>query len=282
MARMLTLGRRIKEEMDRTKLTLIAAGVAFYGLLALFPGIGALMAMAGLVADPAQVSDTLAVLGQVMPAAAAEIITGQAQQVAGSSGNSLGVVAAFGLVLTLYSASKGMQALIDGLNVVNDREDDRGFIRQTALKLALTFGLLIGVLLCVAVAVGVPVALSWLPLAPDTEWAVNAARWPVLLVIAGMGIALTYRVGPAGERTPWGAILPGAALACVLWLAGTAAFAAYVRMFGSYQETFGALGGVVILLMWLWVSASVLLLGGLTARLIRSRPDGNEDAGRAA
>ena len=272
MAGLIEGGKTLMAEVDRTKLPLIAAGVAFYGLLALFPGIGALMALGGLVADPAQVAETLAALGKVLPADAAEIVTTQAQQVAGSSGDDLGLVAIVGVLITIYSASKGMQALIDGLNLMNDREDDRGFVRQTLLKLGLTVGLLFGVLLCIAVAVVVPLALEWVPLARDTEWLVTAARWPVLLVIAACGIALTYRIGPAGRRMSWRAIVPGAALACVMWLAGTGAFAIYVRMFGSYQETFGALGGVVILLMWLWVSASIVLFGALIARMRRKEP----------
>lgn len=261
--------KRVWNEMGQTKLTLIAAGVAFYGLLGLFPGIGALMAIAGLVADPAQVASTLDSLGSVMPEAAEEIIVGQARDVASGPPGGLGLVAIVGLLLTIYSASKGMQALMDGLNLVNNREDDRSFVKTTVVKLGLTFGLLVGVLLCVAVAVVVPALLAFIPLARDTEILVTVARWPVLLGIAGAGIALTYRIGPSGEHTPWRWIVPGAALACILWLVGTAAFAVYVRMFGSYQETFGALGGVVILLMWLWVSATVVLLGALVSRVLR-------------
>ncbi|SPJ24007.1 YihY/virulence factor BrkB family protein [Palleronia abyssalis] len=277
MADTASVAKAVYTQMNDKKLTLIAAGVAFYGLLALFPAIGAMMAMAGLVADPAQVTETLNSLSGVMPQAAQEIIIGQAREVAGSESGGLGLVAIFGLLITLYSASKGMQALIDGMNLINERDDDRSFVKQTALKLALTLGLLLGVLLCVAVAVIVPAVLAWLPLPASTETLVTAARWPVLLVIAAAGIALTYRVGPAGQNTAWRWIVPGAALACLLWLAGTAAFAVYVRLFGSYQETFGALGGVVILLMWLWVSASVVLLGALVAKVLRER---SRSAGR--
>lgn len=258
-------------EADRKKLMLVAAGVAFYGLLGLFPGIGAMMALAGLFADPQDVAATLGTLDDVLPADAASIITGQAEQVAGSPSDGLGFVALFGLTLTLYSASKGMQALMDGLNLVNGQEETRSFVKATAVKLALTFGLLVGVLLCIGVAVVIPVALSWLPLTRDAEFAVTIARWPILLCIAAGGIALVYRVGPAGERPSWRWILPGAALACLLWLVGTGAFAVYVRMFGSYQETFGALGGVIILLMWLWVSSLIVLLGALVSKVLRER-----------
>ncbi len=263
--------KTIYVEADRKKLMLVAAGVAFYGLLGLFPGIGAMMALAGLFADPENVASTLGTLDGVLPQDAANIITGQARQVAGSSGDGLGLLAGVGLLLTLYSASKSMQALMDGLNLVHGREETRSFVKTTALKLALTFGLLIGVLLCIGVAVVIPIALNWLPLTRDAQLAVTIARWPILLCIAAAGIALVYRVAPAGESAPWRWILPGAALACLLWLLGTGAFAVYVRMFGSYQETFGALGGVVILLMWLWVSSLIVLLGALVSKVLRER-----------
>ncbi|QFU09100.1 ribonuclease BN/unknown domain fusion protein [Rhodobacteraceae bacterium THAF1] len=264
-------GKYIYNEMDEKRLMLVAAGVAFYGLLALFPAIGALMAIAGLFTDPAQVVDTLSTLDDVLPSAAADIISGQASQVAGSDSDGLGLLAGVGLLLTIYSASKGMQAIIDGLNIIYEKKDERGMVKQTLLRVGLTLGLLIGVLLCVAVAVVVPIVLGWLPLASDTEWLVSAARWPILLIIAALGIGLTYRLAPV-SHTSWSAILPGAALACVLWIIGTAAFAVYVRLFGSYQETFGALGGVVILLMWLWISALIVLLGGVVAKMRASDP----------
>ncbi len=271
--------KTIYVEADRKKLMLVAAGVAFYGLLGLFPGIGALMALAGIFVDPQDVASTLGTLDDMLPPDAASIITGQAEQVASSPGDGLGLVAIFGLTLTLYSASKGMQALMDGLNLVHGQEETRSFVKTTAVKLALTFGLLVGVLLCIGVAVVVPIALSWLPLTRDAEFAVTVARWPILLCIAAAGIALVYRVAPAGDTPSWRWILPGAALACLLWLMGTGAFAVYVRMFGSYQETFGALGGVVILLMWLWVSSLIVLLGALVSKVLRDRRQAGDDAG---
>ncbi|TDL81229.1 YihY/virulence factor BrkB family protein [Palleronia sediminis] len=279
---MLAILNEMKGEAIDKKLTLIAAGVAFYGLLALFPGIGAAMAVAGLVIEPETVTSTLDTLSGVMPQAAAEIVVGQAREVASGDSGGLGLVAVLGILVALYSASKGMQALIDGMNIVAERDDERSFVKTTALKLALTFGLIVGLLLCVAVAVAVPVALSWLPLGSSTETLVSVARWPVLLVIAALGLALTYRVGPAGRDLPWRWIVPGAALACVLWLIGTLGFAVYVRMFGSYQETFGALGGVVILLMWLWLSATIVLLGALLARVMDARDAAPEQRGERA
>lgn len=269
-------------EADRKKLMLVAAGVAFYGLLGLFPGIGAMMALAGLFADPKDVAATLGTLDDVLPAEAAGIITGQAFEVADAPGDGLGLVAVFGLTLTVYSASKGMQALMDGLNIVHGQEETRGFVKATAVKLALTFGLVAGVLVCIGVAVLIPVVLNWVPLTRDAEIAVIVARWPVLLCIAAFGIALIYRLAPAGERAPWRWILPGAALACLLWLVGTGAFALYVRMFGAYQETFGALGGVVVLLMWLWVSALIVLLGALVSNVLRERRRAEREGGLPA
>lgn len=258
-------------EMMRTRLTLIAAGVAFYGLLALFPGIGAIMAVAGMMANPGQVADTLSQLSGVLPDAAAEIIIGQAEGVAATESSGLGVMAIIGVLLTVYSASKGMQALIDGMNIINDLEESRSLVRATAVKLTLTFGLILGFVVCVAMAVAMSAVVAWLPESSRMSWVLSVIRWPILLTIGALGLTVIYRVGPSRHYTPWRWILPGAGLACLLWLTGTAGFALYVQYFGAYQETFGALGGVVILLMWLWLSAVVILFGGLVAKLLDQR-----------
>lgn len=260
-----------KAEADRMKLTLVGAGVAFFGLLALFPGIGATMAIAGILLDPAMVVEEMQNFSGVLPEAAAEIIIGQARAVSGGDDGGLGLAALIGLILALYSASKAMQGMMDGLNLVHGTSEDRGLIAATLTKLGLTLGLILGVLLCAGVAAVVPAVLSWVPLAGDTETLVMLLRWPVLLIIAACGIALTYRIAPSHDFPGWGLIVPGAALACVLWLLGSIGFAIYVRYFGSYNETFGAIGGTIILLMWMWLSACVVLLGAVVSKILERR-----------
>lgn len=262
-------------EADRMKLTLVGAGVAFFGLLALFPGIGALMAVAGMIVDPQTVVEQMSSLGSVLPQAASEIIVGQAEAVAGTDTGGLGIAAIVGLVLALYSASKAMQGLMDGLNLVYETKDNRGIVEATLTKMGLTVGLILGVLLCVAVGAVVPAVLSWLPLGGDTEMAVMLLRWPALLVIAACGLALTYRIAPSHTFPGWGMIVPGAALACVMWIIGSAGFAVYVRYFGSYNETFGAIGGTIILLVWMWLSACIVLLGAVISKILERRKTGH-------
>ncbi|SEM77370.1 membrane protein [Palleronia pelagia] len=267
------LAKGVKAEADRMKLTLVGAGVAFFGLLALFPGIGAMVAIAGLLVDPAMVVDQMETLSSVLPAAAAEIIVGQAQEVVSNRSGGLGLAAAAGLLLSLYSASKAMQGIMDGLNLVHGVEEQRGLIRATVLKLSLTLGLILGVLVCVAVGAVVPAVLAWLPLPAGQETLIMLVRWPLLLIIAGAGIVLTYRVAPARHFPSWSMLVPGAALACVLWILGSIGFAIYVRSFGSYNETFGAIGGTIILLMWMWLSACIVLLGAVVSKLLEERSE---------
>ncbi|MBJ3761750.1 YihY/virulence factor BrkB family protein [Maribius pontilimi] len=267
----LSLAKSVKDEADRIKLTLIGAGVAFFGLLALFPGIGALMAVSGLLVEPDVIVGQMETLATVLPEAAAEIILGQARAVTGGNSQGLGLAALAGLTLTFYSASKAMQGLMDGLNLVHDTTDNRGMIGRTLTKMGLTLGLILGVLLCVAVAALVPIVLSWLPFARQTEMLVMVLRWPALLVIAACGIALTYRVAPSHDFAGWKMIFPGAALACVLWIVGSLGFAIYVRYFGSYNETFGAIGGTIILLVWMWLSACIVLLGAVLSKILEDR-----------
>ncbi|PHP26744.1 YihY/virulence factor BrkB family protein [Limimaricola cinnabarinus] len=253
--------KRVYSEIGDDHVSLIAAGCAFYGLLAIFPGIVAAMAIAGLFFDPSTVVNQLQSLSAFLPQQAAEIVLGQAQEVAGSEQGGLGLAAVFGILVAIYSASKGVQSLMEGLNVAFEAEETRGLIAFNVQKLLLTLGMILGFLLIIAVAALLPVVLGILPLGQTTELIINIVRWPILLVFVALGLAILYRYGPDRGDKKWRWITPGAGLACLLWLVGSVAFAFYVRNFGGYNETFGALGGVIVLLMWLWLSAFIVLMG---------------------
>ncbi|MCP1167108.1 YihY/virulence factor BrkB family protein [Limimaricola litoreus] len=253
--------KRVYSEIGDDHVSLIAAGCAFYGLLAIFPGIVAAMAIAGLFFDPSTVVDQLQSLSAFLPQDAAEIVLGQAKEVAGSEEGGLGLAALFGILVAIYSASKGVQSLMEGLNVAFEAEETRGVIAFNVQKLLLTLGMIIGFLLIIAVAALLPAVLGILPWGETTELIINIARWPILLVFVALGLAILYRYGPDRGEKKWRWISPGAGLACLLWLVGSVAFAFYVRNFGGYNETFGALGGVIVLLMWLWLSAFIVLMG---------------------
>lgn len=252
---------RIKDEIDGDNVGLVAAGVAFYGLLALFPLITALVAIGGIVVDPAVVQAQADALAGVLPAQAADIILGQVTEVAGAAGGALGFAAVFGLLLALYSASKGVDNMIRGLNIAYDETETRGFIRYKLTVLALTLGLVLGILSAVLVAAALPAVLAIFGEAQI--WATLAAwlRWPALLLIGAGGITVLYRYGPCRTAAKWRWLTPGAIVATLLWVAGSAGFAWYVQNFATYNETFGTLGGVIVLLMWLWISSYIVLLG---------------------
>ena len=255
------IGKRIYDRMAVNHVSLIAAGVAFYGLLALFPAITALMALAGRVFEPAQVTSQIATVSAVVPSAAADIIIDQATAVAGSQDRGLGLAALFGLGLALWSSSRGVGSLMEGLNVVYDEEEDRGLVKLTLTRLGLTLFLIAGAVLGLGATIVLPSILWFIALGPVAEFLIGLARWAALVAVSIVGLGVLYRFGPSRPPARWRWLTPGAALATLLWLAASAGFAFYVQNFGSYQETFGALAGVIILLMWLWISALLILLG---------------------
>jgi membrane protein len=255
------LAANVYKEIGDDHVGLISAGVAFYGLLAIFPGIVAGMAIAGLVMDPTTVVTQLDSLSRFLPQEAAQIVIDQATAVAGSESGGLGLAAIFGILVALYSASKGVTSLMDGLNVAFEVEEKRGLIKYYLTAFALTIGLIIGFLLIVAVLALLPVVLAFLQFGDFAQTLVSLIRWPVVLIVLAVGLAILYRYAPSRGPVPWHWITPGAAAACILWLVGSVVFAIYVQNFGAYNETFGALGGVIVLLTWLWLSAFIVLMG---------------------
>lgn len=256
-----TLLRNTYREMGADHVGLIAAGIAFYSLTAIFPGIVVLMAIAGLVMDPAAVQQQLQGLSQFLPQEAAAVVLDQAVSLAGSQEGGLGLAAILGFLIALYSASKAVQALIEGLNVAFEVEEKRGFVRLYLVTFGLTLGIIAGFLLVVALLALVPAVLAFLRLGGVGEFIASALRWPVVVAVVIAGLALLYRFAPSRGDVPWRWLTPGAVAATALWLLGSVAFTVYVANFGSYNETFGALGGVVVLLTWLWLSSFIVLMG---------------------
>jgi membrane protein len=252
---------RVKDAISEDRVGLIAAGIAFYGLLALFPAIGALIAISGLLIDPAQIVDEIDRLQGIVPSEVLTIITSQATSVAGANGGGLGIAAGFGILLALYSASKGMASLMEGINVAYDEDEKRGFLWLKLVTFGLTLFLLLGLLVAVAAMVGLPAALAFFDWGPLIEPALTAALWMGLFVLTVFGLSVLYRYGPSRDAPEWTWASVGAVVGCAVWLIASAGFAFYVSNFGSYNESFGAVAGVVVLLMWFWISAFIIILG---------------------
>lgn len=252
---------RVKDEVASDHVGLIAAGVAFYALLAIFPAITALMALAGLALDPPEVVAQLESMAGVLPQEAAQIVLDQAVAVAGSEEAGLGIAFLIGLLLALYSASKGMGSLIEGLNVAYDEEEERGFITLILWTLGLTLFLIVGLLLGLMATLAMPAVLNLIALPGWLETVLGLSRWVILALMTIFGLAAIYRYGPSRDAAEWRWLSPGAILACVIWMIASIGFSFYVSNFASYNESFGSMAGVIILLMWLWISAYIILLG---------------------
>ena len=252
---------RTKDEIADDHVSLMAAGVAFYALLATFPAIAAAISIAGMLFDPAIVAQQFSEWANVLPENAAEILQNQAQTVAGQANTSLGFTAIFSLLLALYGASKGVKTLIEGINAAYDEDETRSFIKLNMVSVALTVSLLFGLLVTLGISFALPMILNAVAASPVWASIFALLRWPLLALFAVAALGLLYRFGPAREDARWRWLTPGAILAVTIWIAATFAFAFYVRNFGTYNETYGTLGGVIILLTWLWLSAFIALLG---------------------
>jgi membrane protein len=239
-----------------------AAGVVFFGLLALFPGIAALVSIYGLFADPATISAHLDTIAGVLPGGALDIIRDQLTRVTAQGRATLGVSFVVGLVISLWSANGGIKSLFDALNIVYEEREKRSFIQLNATSLIFTAGGIIFLLVALAAMVALPVALDHLPLKEVTALILKIARWPVLLVLVAFGLALIYRYGPSRREPQWRWISWGSAFAAIGWVIASLLFSWYAENFGSFNKTYGSLGAVIGFMTWMWLSVIVILVGG--------------------
>jgi membrane protein len=253
---------RVKHEITEDNLTMIAAGAAFFGLLAMFPAVAAVVSLYGLLTDPAVVSEHTASLAGFLPAEARTIVDEQLQRVTSASNDALGIGALVALLLALWSAAKGVKSLMQALNIAYDERETRGFLKLNLTAVLLTLAILAVVGIALSGIAVLPALLERLPLPDIAAVALRWLRWPLLAAVAVAAIALVYRYGPARRPAQWRWVVGGAVVATVLWLLGSALFSWYVASFGSYNETYGSVAAVAVLMMWFWISALVVLLGG--------------------
>ena len=251
---------RARKEMVRDHVTLIAAGCAFYALLAVFPGLVAAISLWGLFASPAEIVDQIDGFTRALPPEAAGLLHDHAAEAAAADRGAL-LTALFGIGLGIFSASKGINSLIEGLNIVYDEEEQRSFLKKTILNLAVTACAVLGLIAAVFLVVAVPAALGQLGLGGGSKFLVTVVQWLVLIAGAGAAFSALYKVAPNRRDARWEWLSGGSLIAVILWVIGSALFSFYVARFASYNATYGALGGVVILLMWLFMTNVVILLG---------------------
>jgi len=259
--------------METKRLALIAAGIAFYGMFALFPALAAFIALWGLIGDPAAVLPQLETLETVLPADVFRLIKGQVTTLSNTTGGTLGWASALTISLALWSARAGVAALLQGMNTVYGEPNRRGLWHYLS-ALGMTLALVLIGLVAVAVTVIAPVLLSLAPLGTFTQYALSLMRWIVSVGVVLAGLGFVYRYGPNRHGTQIAWITPGAIASAFCWLAASYAFARYLTNFGSYNEVYGSIGAVMALLMWLYITAFLVLLGAaLNAALERqTRP----------
>lgn len=253
--------KRVFKETSRDNVSLIAAGLALYALLAVFPALAAAVSLYGLVSSPEQIAGQIQNLSGVLPQQAADILRVALQNLASQQSQALGVGAIIGVLVALWSARKGMVALMTATNVAYDEEEERGFFKKLFVSLAFTVAAVVGFVLVVALAAAVPLVLRALGLPDVVQTVLGVLRWVVLWFLVVFALAVVYRFAPDRDHPKWRWVSWGSAAAATLWLVVSLLFSLYVRNFGSYGETYGALGGVVVLLMWFYLSALVVVLG---------------------
>jgi membrane protein len=243
------------------RLLATAAGVVFFGLLAIFPAVTALVSCYGLFATPSTIGANLQTLALMLPEGSFQIVQDQIARVLDKGDTALGATFLFGLALAVWSANAGVKSIIDALNVVYGEREKRGFVRLNLLSLAFTTGGLAALLLMVGAVVALPLALDHLGLEPESRIIVALARWPLLFVVLVAALGILYRFAPSRRAARWQWLSVGAVTAAVLWIAGSALLSWYLSDFANYSATYGSLGAAIGLMMWMWMSAIIVLCG---------------------
>ncbi|QJQ94548.1 MULTISPECIES: YihY/virulence factor BrkB family protein [unclassified Halomonas] len=253
---------RVKYEMSDDRITLLAAGVAFYALLSLFPALAAIISVWALVLDPLDIARQIGELTQFLPPGAASIIREQANEISDNTGAGLSLAAFISIVVAMFVASKGVRGLIMGLNIVYGEEENRSLLRKVLTVVLLTLGLIVMPPLTIAFIALVPLTISTLALEGPIVTLVNLLRWPVLLLVMMFVIAALYRFAPSRAAPRWEWTSVGTVTATLLWLIASVGLSLYVRFAPNFTEIYGSLGAVVVLLLWFWISSLIVLVGG--------------------
>jgi membrane protein len=260
--RVKSIASRLPERLRQHNLTLVAAGVAYYAFLAFVPAIVAFISIYGLVADPADVERQVGDVAGALPAEVQDFLVFQLTSIinAGSAGVSIALIIA--IVFALWSASGGMAALITGLHIAHGQDEPKGFVAKRGKALSLTFGAMVFLGVVVFLVAALPPLLSNAGLGAAGRVALNILRWPILAVVMIVGIGSLYRFAVPGRPAGWlGFLTPGTVVAMLGWLVVSALFAVYTANFASLSKTYGALASIVVVLLWLWLSSLLVLIG---------------------
>jgi len=264
--------RQIFDDLGEKNAGLISAGVAFYGLFAIFPGLAAMIAIFGLIADPVVVNGQLELMRGLMPPSVFSLFDRQINGLLDAKTATLGFTTLLSIGLALWSARTGVAALIRGLNAIFERPN-RNSIRHILVALLLTVCLVGTAIIALSLVVVAPLVLAFIPFADDHNWLLDGVRWSVAVFVLLTALGLLYRYGPNRRFKRMGWITPGSFLVAALWIGASAGFSIYVANFGTYNEVYGSLGAVIALLFWFYLSAYLIFVGAaLNFTLERRKP----------
>jgi membrane protein len=252
---------RTYREIQEDRLLALAAGVAFYSLIALFPGIAAGVSSYALFANTATISNHLQVAADIVPSNALDIMGTEITRIAAKSDGRLTFGFLVGLAIALWSANAGMKAVFDALNIIYDEDEKRGIVRLNLVSVFFTICAIVGAGLAVAFVVVFPLLLAAFGVTSFDHPIVGYLRWPVLFVLLILGLSVLYRYGPSRRLARWRWLSVGSIAAALAWLAVSSLFSWYLGNFANYNATYGALGAVVGMMMWMWLSTIVVLVG---------------------
>lgn len=238
-----------------------AGSVAFFTLLAFFPAVATVVSIYGLVADTSAIGTHLSLLAGILPGDALTLIGDQMTRVAGTSKDTLGIAFLVGLLIAMWSANSGVAALFDALNVVYKEREGRSLLRFYGTTFLFTLGAVAFVLCAIGGVVVLPLVLTFVGVSTSAERLLSLLRWPVLLVVVVLALALVYRYGPSRRDAKWRWVTPGSVAAAMLWIATSMLFSWYVSSFDSYNRTYGSLGAGIGFMTWIWLSVAVVLIG---------------------
>ncbi|TCL69461.1 YihY/virulence factor BrkB family protein [Rhizobium sp. BK251] len=253
---------RVAHEVVNDRVTLIAAGVTFYLLLALFPALAALVSLYGLVADPITISDHLRQLAGLLPPGAFDLLAEQIKGLVERRDSALGITFFFGLAIALWSTHSGTLAIFDAMNVAYEEREKRSFIRLNLIGLCFTLCAMLSAVVMVTLVGVMPVVLSYLWLDQFNEHMALLLRWPFLLLVVVVAVTAVYRFGPSRAPAKLRWMTWGAVLTTVAWSAMSIGFSFYLQHFANYNATYGTLGALIGFLIWTWLSVVILIVGG--------------------
>jgi len=254
---------RVYESVQSDRVLLVAAGVTFYALLAIFPATAAIVTLYGLFTEPSTIGEHVRLASGILPEGAVGFIGDQVTRIAQQRGSTLSLAFLGSLALALWGANAGTKSIFEALNIIYKEKEKRGFVRLTLTSMAFTLGAIGVVLLGIGAVVAVPVILNLLGV-PGKSLAsiLSLLRWPLLYAVLLFALACLYRYGPSRERPQWRWVTWGSAIAGAIWVIGSLLLSWYIANFGNYNLTYGSLGAVVGFLMWTWMSTIIVLLGG--------------------